>query len=61
MASAAFLVAEMLRGKTRPKSEKIIKELYWKRWIENNVKTWGKHLIKFILLSLNLQRESFTM
>ena len=54
LASAAFLVAEMLRGKTRQKSG-------WKRWIENNVKTWGKYLIKFILLSLNWQRESFTM
>ena len=51
----------MLRGKTRQKSDKIIKDQYWKRWIENNVKTWGKYLIKFILLSLNWQRESFTM
>ena len=61
LASAAFLVAEMLIGKTRQKSDKIIKDQYWKRWIENNVKTWGKYLIKFILLSLNWQRESFTM
>ena len=61
LASAAFLVAEMLRGKTRQKSDKIIKDQSWKRWIENNDKTWGQYLIKFILLSLNWQRESFTM
>ena len=46
LASAAFLVAEMLRVKTRHKSEKSRKEPHWKRRIENNVKTWRGHLSK---------------
>ena len=46
LASAAFLVAEMLRVKTRQKSEKSRKEPHWKRRIENNVKTWRRHLSK---------------
>ena len=47
LASAAFLVAEMLGVKTRPKSGKSGKEPYWKRRIENNVKNWRKQLSKF--------------
>ena len=47
LASAAFLVAEMLVVKTRPRSGKSGDELYWKRRIENNVKTWRKQLSKF--------------
>ena len=47
LASAAFLVAEMLGVKTRPKSGKSGKEPYWKRRIENNVKYWRKQLSKF--------------
>ena len=47
LASAAFLVAEMLVVKTRPRSGKSGDELYWKRGIENNVKTWRKQLSKF--------------
>ena len=44
LASAAFLVAEMVGVKTRQKNEKSRKEPYWKRQMENNVKTWRKHL-----------------
>ena len=44
LASAAFLVAEMLGVKTRQKSEKSRKEPYWKGRIENNVKIWRKDL-----------------
>ena len=47
LASAAFLVAEMLGVKTRLKSGKSGKEPYWKRRIENNVKNWRKQLSKF--------------
>ena len=47
LASAAFLVAEMLGVKTRPKSGKSGKEAYWKRRIENNVKNCRKQLSKF--------------
>ena len=47
LASAAFLVAEMLVVKTRPRIGKSGDELYWKRGIENNVKTWRKQLSKF--------------
>ena len=47
LASAAFLVAEMLGVKTRPKSGKSGKEPYWKRRIENNVKNCRKQLSKF--------------
>ena len=46
LASAAFLVAEILGVKARQKSEKIRKELHWKRQIENNATTWRKHLSK---------------
>ena len=46
LARAAFLVAEMLGVKTRPKSEKSRKQPYWTRRMENNVKTWRKHLSK---------------
>ena len=44
--SKQTLVAEMLRVKTRQKGEKSRKEPYWKRRIENNVKTWRRHLSK---------------
>ena len=47
LASAAFLVVEMLVVKTRPRIGKSGDELYWKRGIENNVKTWRKQLSKF--------------
>ena len=47
LASAAFPVAVMLVVKTRPRSGKSGDELYWKRRIENNVKTWRKQLSKF--------------
>ena len=36
----------MLGVKTRPKSEKSRKQPYWTRRMENNVKTWRKHLSK---------------
>ena len=36
----------MLGVMKRQKCEKSRKEPYWKRWIENNVKTWRKHLSK---------------
>ena len=47
LASVAYLVAEMLGVKTRPRSGKSGKEPYWKRRIENNVKPWRKQLSKF--------------
>ena len=47
LASAAFLVAEMLVVKTRARSGKSGDELYRKRGTENNVKTWRKQLSKF--------------
>ena len=47
LASAAFLVAEMLGVKTRPRSGKCANEPYWKKRIANNVKTWRKQLSKF--------------
>ena len=36
----------MLGVMKRQKIEKSRKEPYWKRWIENNFKTWRKHLSK---------------
>ena len=47
LTSASFLVVEMLGVKTRQKSGKSGKEPYWKRRIENKVKTWRKKLSKF--------------
>ena len=47
LASAAFLVDEMLGVKTRPRSGKCANEPYWKKRIANNVKTWRKQLSKF--------------
>ena len=44
LASAAFVVAEMLVVKIRQKSDKNREEPYWKRRIENDAKTWRKHL-----------------
>ena len=46
LASAAFLVSEMVGVKTKQKNEKSRKEPYWKRQMEHNVKTWRKHLSK---------------
>ena len=41
---ASLLAAEMIGVKTTQKSEKSRRKPYWKRRIENNVKTWRKHL-----------------
>ena len=49
MVSAAFLVVEILGVK---KSEKSRKEPCWKRRVENNFKTWKKHLRKFFRSNL---------
>ena len=38
LASAAFLVAELLGVMKKQKNEKNRKEPFWKKWIENNVK-----------------------
>ena len=42
LASVAYLVAEMLGVKTRPRSGKSGKELYWKRRIQR----WKKTVLK---------------
>ena len=41
---ASLLAAEMIGVKTTQKSEKSRRKPYWKRRIENDVKTWRKHL-----------------
>ena len=41
---ASLLAAEMIGVKTTQKSERSRRKPYWKRRIENDVKTWRKHL-----------------